>query len=334
MIERWAACVATTCAFAVVACGPTAEQLRAERAREELRHEIVEVRQYNADLKFRMQLVEARNKILIDLVQGLSSDPEHFQPRRDANADAALQALDRDIEGLVASVRHSHSDRDALRAQRAALQAELAQARSRLEEARASQAGEDARVLVLRRLLAPMLSQVRAGHINVSMQYGQLTIQLTESRLFAHDQSQLTVDGKALLERVAEGLRNAPARKFRIAGPQEGLTKRGASLRQLSSARSLSIVEFLTQCQVPSANLIAATHATAAPAGGDRNFEITLLPEFEAHPHEKSPEELLDPAAPREPQQAAPAGSDQAAPTEPQQVAPAGSDHAVPATEE
>jgi flagellar motor protein MotB len=307
MIERRACCVAVVAAFGLCvcsACGPSAEQLRGEREREELRHEIVEVRQYNADLKFRMQLVEARNKILIDLVQGLTSDPEHFQPRQETgtNADAALQALDRDIEGLVASVRHSHSDLDALRAQRAALQAELAQARSLVEEARASQAGEDARVVVLRQLLAPMLKLVRSGHINVSMQYGQLTMQLPESRLFAQGQGQLTADGKVLLERVAEGLRSAPGRKFRIAGPEEGLSKRGALQRQLSAARSLAVVEFLTQCQVPGENLIATTHATAVPAGSDRNFEITLLPEYEARPHEKSPTELLEEAAPTAPE--------------------------------
>jgi flagellar motor protein MotB len=299
MTSGWRRRAAVISALVASACGPSAERLRAEREREELRHEIIEVQQYNADLKFRMQLVEARNKILTDLVQGLTSDPEHFQLRRDggANADAALRALDRDVDALVASVRHSHSDLDALRAQRAALQAELAQARARLEEARASQAGEDARVMVLRQLLAPMLNLVRAGHINVSMQYGALTIQLPESRLFAQAQSELTADGKALLGRVAEGMRSASGRKFRIAGPAEGLSKRGAPQRQLSGARSLAVVEFLTQCQVPAEDLIAATHATAVPAGADRSFEIALLPEYAARPHDKSPEELLDPTS-------------------------------------
>lgn len=291
--------------LSAIGCGPSAEEVRLHSERDELRNEVREVQQYNADLKFRMKLVEARNKILIDLVQGLTQDPEHFIPqaeRAGSNADASLQALDRDIEALISSVRHSHKDLDALRAQRAALQTELAQARRTIEEARATHAELDARISGLRRLLNPMLGLIHAGRINVSMAYGQMAIQLPEAVLFATGEPRLTAEGKSLLAQVAEGLKTSGDRQYRISGPPELVAKRNsnAGQRQLSAARSLAVLDYLLQCEVPPSNLVASTHASpqppAAGVGAERYIEIALLPKFEERPALPSAEQLLEPA--------------------------------------
>ncbi|MET0387421.1 MAG: OmpA family protein [Polyangiales bacterium] len=290
--------------LAAVGCGPSDAQLRAERERDELRHEVVEVRQYNDDLKFRVRLVEARNKVLIDLVQGLTTDPQHFQPQLSGpDAEAALQALDRDIEGLIASVRHSQADVEALRAQRAALQSELGHARHALEEARTAQAGQSARIAHMRALLAPMLPLIQAGRINVSMQYGQLTLQLPVDTLFGRATAQLGAEGKTLLAQVAEGLRTASDRQFRIDGPAVEAGPRGAPERQLSAARALAVLEQLVQSQVPAGSLVAATQATVQTRGvgpaGDQWIGISVLPKFEELPQLPSTQELLSgPAQP------------------------------------
>jgi flagellar motor protein MotB len=290
--------------LSAVGCGPSAEQLHIQSERDELRHEVVEVQQYNADLKFRMKLVEARNKILIDLVQGLTQDPEHFKPEAEnasSNADASLKALDSDIEALIASVRHSHTDLDALRAQRAALQTELAQARRTIEEARATHAELDARISGLRKLLNPMLALIHGGRINLSMAYGQVAIQLPEAVLFARGEQRLTAEGKALLAQVAEGLKTSGDRQFRISGPPDVVARRNASAgqQQLSAARALAVLEYLLQCSVPSASLVATTHASAQPSAAgpnaERYIEIALLPKFEERPAIPSPEQLLEP---------------------------------------
>jgi flagellar motor protein MotB len=287
-------------ALAALSCGPSRTELAQRRAYDELQHELVEQRQYNEDLKFRMRLAEARNKVLIDLVQGLTSDPKHFQAKRDsaANADAALGALDRDVEALVTSVQHSQADLDSLRAQRAALQAELGQARQTIEAAHASQAEQDARLVGLRALLSPLMPLIHSGRLDVRVQYGQLTLQLPESALFATGAVQLSAEGKALLESVVLGLRTDPERKYRIAGPADALAKRAAAPQQLSAARVLAVLDYLRQCQIPDASLLAATGSLAAERG-DRYFEITVLPKYREVPTLPGTQELLEgPTAP------------------------------------
>jgi len=271
-----ASCAVALFVLAATGCGPASEQVRLQRERDELRQEIAEARQYNADLKFRMQLVEARNKVLIDLVQGLTSDPEHFAPHREgaSNADLSLQALDRDIEALVTSVRHSRKDIEALRAQRANLESELVQARRTIEEARAVHAELDARLVGLRRLLTPITGLIQTGRINLSLANGQLAIQLPESVLFVRGQARLTTEGKVLLAQVAQGLRTATNRQYRLAGPAEFVSKRDPKQRPLSAERALSVLDYLVQCNVPAASLVAAV---AGRSGLARSLAVPRL---------------------------------------------------------
>lgn len=332
MIERSASRTAALLCLSALGCGPSAEQLGIQRERDELRHEVIEVQQYNADLKFRMKLVEARNKILIDLVQGLTQDPEHFTPETEStspNADASLKALDRDIEALISSVRHSHTDLDALRAQRAALQSELQQARRTIEEARATHAELDARITGLRKVLNPMLGLIHAGRVNVSMAYGTLAVQLPEAVLFARGEQHLTAAGKSLLAQVAEGLKTSGDRQFRISGPPDVVARRNASAgqQQLSAARALAVLDYLLQCGVPASNLVASTHASAQPSAAgpnaERYIEIALLPKYEERPAIPSPEQLLEPLHPQQTEHidgAAPSGESEGA--EPTGLAP------------
>lgn len=312
MIERRAKLAGRAAALwvcTIMGCGAASEQIAMQRERDELRHEVVEVRQYNADLKFRMQLVEARNKVLIDLVQGLTSDPEHFTPHREgaSNADASLKALDRDIEALVTSVRLSRKDIGALREQRAALESELAQSRRTIEDTRATHAELDARFALLRRLLTPMLGLIQSGRINLSLANGLLAIQLPESVLFVRGEARLTAEGRVLLAQVAQGMRTTTDRQYRLAGPAELVSKRAAKQGPLSSARALCVLDYLLQCNVPPAGLIAASHASAhAPAANapvtERYFEITLLPRAEEISALPSAQQLLEPKAKPEPE--------------------------------
>ena len=294
MSERWASGRAVLLYLAAVGCGPSAAQQRVTRERDQLRQELREVKQYNDDLKFRLQLVQARSKILTDLVQGLTSDPEHFKLEHiGPGADVALAALDRDMEALISSVRHSREDIDALRSQRAALQNELASARSTIEQASAAHAAEDARITELQKLLAPMLGSIHAGRINVSMTYGQLTLQLPERSLFTAGASQLTAEAKELLSQVAAGLATASNRQYRLTGPAESTPAQ----RQLTAARVAAVTAALVANQVPAANITAA--ARLSNGGGERYFELTLLPKFEELRSAPTLEQVL--GAPSEP---------------------------------
>src|ERR1700753_1512845 len=138
---------------AATACGPSASELRARRDAQTLRTALAEQRQYVADLKQRMQMVEARNRVLIDLVQGVTSNAPATSNVKSESAQASLEALDRDLQALVASVLHSREDVGALQAQRKALADELAQAKQTIEASRADEERTAARVSALRDLL-------------------------------------------------------------------------------------------------------------------------------------------------------------------------------------
>jgi outer membrane protein OmpA-like peptidoglycan-associated protein len=258
------------------------------------------LRQYNDDLKFRMQLADARNRVLIDLVQGLTVDPDHFAPQSEklASADSSLKSLDRDVEALLSSVRHSRQDAEALRAQREALTNELAQARRTIETARVSQAQVDARVTALQQILAPLTDLIQGGRINVSVAYGRLSIDLPEAALFAQGDQRLSADGKSLLTRVVMGLRTAPDRQYRVVGPSDAPGKAGALKREQTHARTIAVLDYLVTSGV-AADSLAATSQSAPSTKqpqSDRYFEIVLMPKAEELPRLPSSEELLAPA--------------------------------------
>jgi len=296
MSDRWYAGALVACLLSV-GCGPSSTELAARAKADTLQHELAEARQYNDDLKFRLQLAQARSKLLLGLVQGLTIDPDHFAPTPEklASVDASLQSIDRDVEALIATVRTSRQNAAELRAQREALQRELADARHTIEHARSVQAGVDARMLALQRILAPMSQLVRSGRINVGVTYGRFAIQLPEAALFAGSQASLSEDGKALLQRVATGLRSAPDRQFRVASPAEPLGKRAAAQRELTLARSVAIVDYLRANEVSAESAVTATLQKEQQPGNDRNFAISLVPRAEELPSLPSTEQLLSP---------------------------------------
>lgn len=310
------------CCAAISSCGPSA--LERARATElaELRQDLAELRQYNQDLRLRMQLADARNKVLIDLVQGLTTDPDHYAPARRqlATADASLHALERDVNALVSTVRHSRSDVTALQAQRTQLQEELAQAKRTISEARAAHAETDARLATLRAVITPLIEPIRAGRVNVAVQYGQLLLQLPEETLFDGKSAQLSAAGKTLLNGVAHGLQSAPGRQARVLGPAEDA--RGVQLagRQLSESRVFGIITYLTTQGVPRESLSAASHGVALgqlPAlQRPRFFEITLVPEQGDRAVQPTTEQLLEtlqtppPATAQEPASVPPTAAD------------------------
>jgi outer membrane protein OmpA-like peptidoglycan-associated protein len=294
MSDRWYALAAC---LLCAGCGPSAAELTARAKQESLQRELNETRQYNDDLKFRLQLAQARSKLLLGLVQGLTIDPDHFAPAPEklATADASLQSIDRDVEALIATVRTSRQNAAELRAQREALQRELADARHTIEHARSVQAGVDARMLALQRILEPLSPLVKSGRINVGVTYGRFTIQLPEAALFAQSQPNLSEDGKSLMQRVVTGLQTASDRQYRVASPAEPLGKRGAAQRELTLARSVSVLDFLRSSGVSAENTVTSTHQSEQPIGSDRYFAISLVPMAEELPTLPSPEQLLTP---------------------------------------
>jgi chemotaxis protein MotB len=289
------------CACLLAACGPSKAELSLRDRVKGLQHDLQEQQQYNADLKVRMQLARARNNVLVDLVHGLTSDPDHPVAGQDANAalgaaHTSLQALDRDLEALVTSVQHSVQDMEAVRAQRKALQEQLAQARHTMEDDRAAEAKVQARSEAFRAMLVQLTSMIEHGDLDVRVVRNRMVLQLPESVLFRSNDARVIPGGKALLDRVAAVLKSVERREFEIAGHTDGLPIRYGPYHsnwELSAARALGVMLYLQKRGVPAARLSATAHADtqpiadeATPAGRQKNrrIEIVLLPNLEELP--------------------------------------------------
>ena len=284
------------CVPSLLACGPSAHELRLQTTTNELHAEVREQRQYNQDLKLRLQLAGARNKVLVDLVRGLTSDttrarnaPESESPAQEL-AHSSLQALDADLGVLVTSVRHSQEDIAAMQAQRAALEAELGRAKAAVEVARAEQAKEQARseaFRAMREQLAPLISE---GNLAVRVVDKRMVLELPDAMLFASGDARVLPSGQALLSRVAEVLETVQNREFQVADHTDSRPlrrKRFADKWRLSAERALAVMLYLVERGVPNERLSASAYADTRPladptteANPSRNgrIEIVLLP--------------------------------------------------------
>jgi chemotaxis protein MotB len=289
--RAWAALLLGAGLFA---CGPSAQEVRLRAEHDELRHEIAEQRQYNDDLKLRMQLVHARNQVLIDLVEGLTA--ETSPPAKDSAglgpAHASLKSLDAKLTALVMSVNHSRKDIAAMRAQRASLEEELTEAKQTLERAREEQAAEKTRGEVFRALLAQLTQLIAERQLDLRVVDNRMLLNLPGEILFASNDARVSSGGKAVLDRVAEVLRQVESRAFQVAGHTDEKPVRygryGDNWR-LSSERALNVMLYLVERGVPKERISAAAYGATQPlAQADpkqqRRIEIVLLPKLDELP--------------------------------------------------
>jgi chemotaxis protein MotB len=307
MNNRLARHTAALLSLTLFACGASSHEVRLRGVNDELNKELAEQKQHNLDLKQRVQIVDARNRVLTDLVTGLTSAERRNAGDASAadSAHASLQALDKDLEGLIASVQHSREDLDAERAQRAALAQELARAKQAMETTRTQQAHVSARAHTLRDLLVQLSPLIESAALDIRLWRNRFVLQLPEDTLFESDDANITKPGKAVLNQVANVLKSASNREFQIGGHTDSQPARSGRYRnnwQLSSIRALNVMLYLVDRGVPKPRLSAAAYADTQPVADEtsaegrkanRRIEIVLLPNLEELPDLSALSDLL-----------------------------------------
>lgn len=275
----------------------------------ELRYDLAQARQHNQDLRRRVRLAEARNRVLIDLVKGLTADSSATASGGVGRAHESLAALDGDIETLSATLRQSRTDFEALRTQRASLQEELHHATRQIEQARAEEAAANQRLAAFREMLLHVRAMIAAGDLKVRIIDNRMLLQLREALLFDRGKAALKRNGRALLDDLAKVLIAVGDREFQIAGhTASGSLDKGSyeSDWHLSAARALNVTRYLVARGVPKARLSAAAHADTRPATAqeasqdawmNRRIEIVLMPRLDEL-HDLSAFDALIDAAP------------------------------------
>jgi chemotaxis protein MotB len=188
-------------------------------------------------------------------------------------------------------------ERENLTGERDRLQREGAQTASELAELRRRQQQQEARMATYRNMLAQFRSMITAGQLRVRVVRGRMVIELPAGILFDSGRAELKPEGQQVLRQVASVLQGISNRDFLVAGHTDNqrITRGGRyeDNWDLSTARSATVVRFLSQNQVAAEHLGAAGYAEFQPARANdteenraqnRRVEIVLMPNIEELP--------------------------------------------------
>jgi chemotaxis protein MotB len=298
--------------YALAGCGSQEDALRQQVA--DLRYDVTLGKQHNDDLKYRMHLAEVRNRVLIDLVKGLTADPHAAAngasaPSELVRARESLAELDRDLGELTSTLRQSRDDMQALRNQRQALEEELDRATRAIEQARAEESAANQRAVAFREMLLHFRSMMAAGDLEIRVVNNRMVLQLPEPLLFDRGRADMKKQGRALLDKVAAVLIAVGDREFQIAGhtASAGADKGNyESEWHLSAARAVNVIRYLLARGVPKRQLSAAAYGDTMPlAVGssdadrlNRRIEIVLMPRLDELPKLSTVDALVTQAEP------------------------------------
>jgi chemotaxis protein MotB len=165
-----------------------------------------------------------------------------------------------------------------------------------LEEARAREQAQQARLASFRRVIEQFRALVESGQLRVRIVRGQMVVELPEGILFDSARADLKPEANATLEQVGTVLASIENRRFLIAGHTDNIpirSRRFASNWELSAARGVEVAKFLAEHGVSPANLGAAGYADTQPLNDNstpelraqnRRIEIVIMPNLDELP--------------------------------------------------
>ncbi len=246
----------------VVACGPSQEELDAERSR---------VR----SLQEQLRDAQAAGEELDTRVTALLAQNEEMANR--------LRALGQNVEQLEGT--------------RASLESSLSETQRALERLRAEQRQARERLAAFEQMVERFRAMIDAGRLRVRIRNNRMIVELPEGVLFDSARAQIKDEGEATLTEVAQILQTIEDRNFQIAGHTDNVpirSRRFPSNWELSAARAVNVARFLVEQGVSPARLSAAGYADTEPvAEGDtaearaqnRRIEIVLVPNLNELPN-------------------------------------------------
>lgn len=242
-------------------CGPSQEELDAERARvRDLQEQLREAQAQRESLETRLTTIQTQN--------------QEYEER--------LRAMGVTVEEL-------EGDRESL-------QASLAETQRALEELRARERQAQERLQTFRNMLERFRSMIESGRLRVRIVRGRMVVELPEGILFDSGRAALKDEGEATLTEVAAVLKDIPNRQFQIAGHSDNVpirSRRYPSNWELSSARAVNVARYVIDQGVEASRLSAAGYAETQPVASNdtaegraqnRRIEIVLMPNLDELP--------------------------------------------------
>ena len=205
---------------------------------------------------------------------------------------------------LWSTVRHNHQQADWLRAALAAASNDVTLAETKLAGLQRANAELHAQAVELakekemtvnmgRGLEEQMRAELESKDVTISKLQGKLTVNILDRILFDSGEAVVRTDGEAVLQKIAAFLAQHPELKIHVIGHTDnvpiraGARSRFASNWELSTARALAAVRFLTERAGVSPQRLGAVgygefrpiadNATAEGRARNRRIAITIL---------------------------------------------------------
>jgi chemotaxis protein MotB len=262
----------------------------------------------------RIDLHQTRDRLNAEQTRtsALESELEEYTSRMralQASLEQAEAAREREIaalENALADAKRRGSVQAAelasqLDRARQERQTQIALLESELEAARLEaqrKAEELARInATYEGLMSGLKKEIEAGQVTITQLRGKLTVNLIDQILFDSGSAELNQDGQKVLDTVSEILRDVRDRRISVEGHTDNVPiaraarDRFPSNWELSTARSSTVVRYLTEKGVPADRLSATGFAYHRPIADNdtpesrrlnRRIEIVLLPELAA----------------------------------------------------
>lgn len=280
-------------------CGASREEILEQQVKD-LKGELFDARQRAGDLKVRANYIRARNRVLVGLVEGLTSKSDGTSTNDAggpmASAKRALEALDHDMEVIGVTLRQTRKDVTELRGERAELKTNLDDAIQRIQEAQAREAQAQSRVETFRSMLLRLRSMIESNELELQIVRNQMVVKLPEAVLFDTAEAELKPRGRDVLAGLAEVLKGIDGRDFQVAGYTDDVpiaTPRYKTNWHLSAARAINVTRLLVKQGVSRERLSAVAYADTRPVDPghsaearrkNRRIEIAVMPRLEELP--------------------------------------------------
>jgi chemotaxis protein MotB len=173
----------------------------------------------------------------------------------------------------------------------------LEASRTELDELRHEKEDTEKRLAVFKSITEKFRKMIDSGKLQVVIRHGRMIVKLAASVLFPSGSADLSKGGQTALTEVAHILKQVPDRRFEVAGHTDnvpvGPPSPFKSNLELSTARALTVANFLIGAGMSASRLSAAGYAEFQPVASNgreagrqenRRIEIVLLPNLSELP--------------------------------------------------
>lgn len=236
-------------------------------------------RQFRAPLLF----------VTLGLLVACSPSRKDLQAELDT-VKGQLAQSQQDNESLASKIKTLEADIASRDEKIATLEQKIGGMSAELDELRDEQNRRKAELQTYKDLFARLKKLIDAGTIKVSFRKGRMIVELASAVLFDSGKTILKDGGKTALEDLVAAFQSVADRDLLIAGHTDNIpikTRRFRSNWDLSTARAVVVVNYMTEKGFPSQHLGAAGYGDQDPVASNdteegralnRRIEIILMP--------------------------------------------------------